>query len=135
MSAFIVDGKTIDRIVSFLLDNVREFNGIGISYTSQVPWAQGVGTQIGQQLYRLNTDAVNSRYREGEESPGTRYHYTAVGRLSDIQAYKSIKCFLYQCSEGDVPERPLFIELSKVHGDLAHRIVCATARYDRAEWE
>jgi hypothetical protein len=132
MSAFIVDSKTIDRIVSFLLDNVREFNGISISANNAVTWEQGIGTQIGQMLYRLNTCAVNQRYTEND--PGPRYHFKPVGKLSDIQAYKSISCFLYQCSEGDVPERPVFKELSELHCELAHRIVRSTAPYDRAEW-
>jgi hypothetical protein len=128
MSAFIVDGKTIDRIVTFIIDNRREFNGL----TTSTVRPEGVGTVIGQQLYRLNTDAVNQRYTEND--PGPRYHFKPVGKLSDIQAYKSISCFLYQCSEGDVPERPLFKELSELHDDLAHRIVGSTAPYDRAEW-
>jgi hypothetical protein len=130
MSAFIVDGKTIDRIVTYILDNRREFNGLTMTTTQP----EGIGSVIGQQLYRLNTDAVNYRYAEREESPGTRYHYKPAGKLSDIQAYKSISCFLYQCSEGDVPERPLFIELNKIHDDLAHRIVGGSAPFDRAEW-
>lgn len=130
MSAFIVDGKTMDRIVTFVLDNVREFAGIGTATTRP----EGVGSVIGQQLYRLNTDAVNQRYTEKQESPGTRYTYKPVGKQSDIQAYKSMGCFLYQCSEGDVPSLPLFQELSKIHDELAHRIVGNSAPYDRAEW-
>lgn len=130
MSAFIVGTETMNRVVSFLLNNVESFAGVP-TFTTGSP--EGIGSAIGQLLYRLNTDAVNQRYGEREESPGPRYAFKMVS-VTDIQAYKSIGCLMYQCSEGDVPERPLFRQLSEVHGELAHRIVGKLEAYDRAEW-
>lgn len=134
MSAFIVDGRTIDRIVTFILKNTREFAGIAISSNDQVTWSHGIGSQIGQILYRLNTDAVNYRYSEREESPGPRYKFKPVAALADVQAYKSIGCFLYQCSEGEFPEHPVFKQLAEVQNELAHRIVSNLSAYDKADW-
>jgi hypothetical protein len=126
MSAFIVDSKTIDRVVSFIIANRQEFFSVSTRDGGNAAY------RIGRLLLALNTQAVNHRYTS-EHWKVPEYEFKRVA-VTDMQAYKSIGCLLYQCSEGDVPNDPDFIELSKLHDDLAHRIVTKLPAYDKAEW-
>lgn len=40
-----------------------------------------------------------------------------------MQAHKSIGCFLYQCSEGTVPEETLYKQIKELKSDTADEIV------------
>ena len=54
--------------------------------------------------------------------------------FSETQFFKSLQCFLYQCCEGDVDEKPLFKTLSAIKEWLAHFIDEDSEEYDAAEW-
>ena len=54
--------------------------------------------------------------------------------MSQVQFFKSLQCFLYQCCEGDVDEKPLYKTLDAIKGLLAPSINQDSAEYDAAEW-
>ena len=54
--------------------------------------------------------------------------------FSEVQFFKSLQCFLYQCAEGDVDEKPLYKTLSAIRGLLAPFINQDSAEYEAAEW-
>jgi len=54
--------------------------------------------------------------------------------LSEVQFFKSLQCFLYQCCEGDVDEKPLYKTLSAIQNLLAPFINTDSPEYDAAEW-
>jgi hypothetical protein len=54
--------------------------------------------------------------------------------FSEVQFFKSLQCFLYQCCEGNVDERPLYKALSAIIGLLAPFINEDSAEYDAAVW-
>jgi len=54
--------------------------------------------------------------------------------LSDVQMYKSLQCFLYQCCEGNVDEKPLYKTLSAIRGLMAPFIKEGSQEYEAAEW-
>ena len=54
--------------------------------------------------------------------------------FSEVQFFKSLQCFLYQCCEGDVDEKPLYKTLSAIRGLLAPFINQDSAEYEAAEW-
>jgi hypothetical protein len=124
MSAFIVDEITMHRVVGHILDNATSFCG---TYTSGTK----AGNEIGAILYTLNTESVNYRYREEGKAPEYAYKKIPTSR---VQAYKSIGCLLYQCSEGDFEETAAYKELEAIHNTLAHKIVSNLDAYDRADW-
>lgn len=132
MSAFVVSTITMNRIVTFILDSHLEtFAGIKLG-NGDVKGEQIAGALIGRALFGLNQDAVNYRYDErSEQAPRYVFKRTPA---SKIQVHKSLSCLLYQCSEGDVPERSAFKELDVLHNDLAHDIVNDLPEYDQAEW-
>ena len=147
MSAYMVEDKTINRIVNWLKREVfrnsylkeKTEKVLGISVGSD-KWAQTVG----KALFKLNIDGVNDRYGEGEAQRFRKLNYaylpdhpttlyTSLG--ARIQVLKSMQCFLYQCMEGEVVKNPLyrlFREVVEPH--LMSSIIHDLPEYDEAEW-
>jgi hypothetical protein len=126
MSAFIVSTDCMDRVVDAIKKFHRgAFDGLAVD-------AAEFGTQIGRKLYDLNVEAVNCRYGEAVEPPC--YHYSPTSP-EKIVAYKAIRCLLYQCSEGDIDERPLFKELARFSDQLAHKIAWEHPQWENAPWD
>lgn len=91
-------------------------------------------------LFLMNCDAIDARYGEGSTASKTA---TKVGLVrfvraeaSQVALYKGIQCYLYQCSEGDVDESPLYKAVQAVKATLADRIIKTRfeAQYDAAPW-
>jgi len=130
MSAYIVEDATINKVVSFLSidrDSSYTVKRLGIDLSSNKAQAK-----FARELHRMNVSAVNQRYDETNEDATFWYRFELPPSL--VQVYKSLTCFMYQCSEGDVPERELFKKMEEVQRDLAHRIVSELPEYDRAAW-
>ena len=126
MSAYIVEKETIDRIVTYLqAPDMRDH----IDHCH--PSLTGTAHEQGQRLWTLNVRAVDSRYEE-RNAVNLYHHSTAL--CSKAQALKSLRCYLYQCSEGGVPETPLFKALDTLSGDLALEIVGDLPEYAAAQW-
>ena len=144
MSAFVVDPKTINGIVGYLratndgdpwpqvLLQKIEFD---IASTEQV-------ADLGQAMYNANVNAVGQRYPNDTltSCPGTHengelavYRYKLM-TPNRFQALKSLACWLYQCSEGNVPESKLFQTLLAVRHHWAQQIIDSLPEYDAAGW-
>lgn len=134
MSAFVVEDKTINRILSFI-NRWRD----GSWYTERLftaaelnPDHPDAWERLGQSLLLMNYDAVNARYTEQDVPTVFEFHWTEAE--TDIQVFKSMQCFLYQCSEGTVPERALYKALDQLKNGLAERIISNLPQYDKAIW-
>jgi len=147
MSAYVVDDKTINNIVSSL-DHARA-NGSHTCPTPKNIFTHLVDGEIviltpkelGQRMRDLNEDAVRYRYPDGIlPGPCTKdgklkpYHYQFMPATTPIRLLKSIRCFLYQCSEGDFDKCDLFKALDKYSLELAYHIVTNSKEYDDAPW-
>jgi hypothetical protein len=111
------------------------------------------------ELYNLNVDAFCERYpSEDSTLPGLagRTRYPDISSDGDVPAfeagqaafhpgkehtfdsrvaaYKAASCLRYQCSEGDVPEQPLYKALVQFIGDLACETIDETDEYDACPW-
>lgn len=137
MSAFIVPDKTINEILSYLNANTRggyadyAFRQLGYDLRNSDSLAE-----LGSALYLLNCDAVDDRYGKGtaaRDAQATDYRFK-FERCSAVQAYKSATCLRYQCSEGDVPKRPLYEALDDTIAGIASAIISALPEYDQAGW-
>ena len=137
MSAYIVDDETIDRIVNYV-----KFTQNGEEAAQRILQKYVIDPEkLGRELFALNVEAVRQRYSDCksiEDMPGKIGHYEYVHTPSingnRFQILKSMKCWLYQCSEGDVPKRPLFKAIEELSNDLAHTIVGGMPEYERARW-
>lgn len=142
MSAFIVDDIVINRILS------------GIDYSKlsndQLPRPYGetlINTEpaeLGQLLRDLNEAAVLQRYPdctpesmpgpvdENGMTPAYEYNYEPYPKI--MQLYKDVGCLVYQCSEGNIPDRPLYKQLHEYYNNLAHAIVNRLPEWEKATW-
>ena len=143
MSAYVVDNKTINRIVSALLysRDTNRFDGpLPAMYNKWLKeFTQDEPEEIGAALYGMNCNAVMQRYPDcsTDELPGpidAGYKYRNELITSSIQFYKSLQCYLYQCTEGDVRTLPLYNALEAYQHEIADHIITNTPEYDNAKW-
>jgi hypothetical protein len=133
MSCFIVGDDTIDRIISTIeLQGgwARHANPISVLFTFD--W-----NALGRAMLALNLDAFRDRYedRHQEDVRDDLDAYRWQGRYVPlVEGYKSLRCFLYQCNEGQVCERPLYRALEAYADHLAVKITEETPAYRSAAW-
>jgi len=146
MSAYIVDNVTIDKILAFLSEchacnrgEIRTEDIWRIAVDGGCDFCKGDEglSQFGQELLRMNTEAVNWRY----DDDATVREYTYTPREVDITvesavaAFKTIGCLSYQCMEGPVPEtNPLYKVLTELKNAIATAVMYAMPEYARAPW-
>jgi hypothetical protein len=138
MSAFLVDKYTIDRIVT-LLDHGRRRSGyfgemlekeLNIDF-ADLDWR----SKLGQKMWDLNQLALGYRYGDAEVK--LTYVFSDVSFLSsDVHLYNSLRCWLYQCCEGDIPETSKLYRIfdEKTTARIANAIVQRLPEYDEAKW-
>ena len=66
--------------------------------------------------------------------PASQSYLTGYSRDELIRIYKAMNCLSYQCSEGNVPESPLFKQLEAAIGAVACRVVDLLPEYEKAAW-
>jgi hypothetical protein len=134
MSCFVVEDKTINRIVSFLAnERDREW------YQRQLALAINFGhthpdfnQKLGEALLNLNLEAYRQRYTASEDDlPLYKFKWELV---SLPQALKSLRCLIYQCSEGNVPDTPLYKELDALSHRWALKLCDMVPAYNTADW-
>jgi hypothetical protein len=155
MSAFVIDTDMMDSVILGLFGRstydqlVPTFNG-GFTFPNRPGSIDP--TETGRLLYAMNVEAVTQRYPDCRENPenlpgpargaallpvsyqAPRRLGRPIGHAEKVKAYKAISSLLYQCSEGNVPESPLFAELQRAAGDIAGDIVRRLPEYDAAPW-
>ena len=99
MSAHIVDHSTIDQILTFtgIFDDSKDLS------------------ELGQKLVNLNTEVIS--WRRSHYIKPEVYEFCPVV-ITEGQALKAMKTYLYQCAEGEFPTNPLFIRLGQICNDL-----------------
>jgi hypothetical protein len=97
--------------------------------------------RLADAMLAMNIDAFRQRY--GMRALLAQYldyidldtkNWEPLEAFSEVQFFKSLQCFLYQCCEGDVDERPLYKTLDAIRVLLAPAINQGSAEYDAAEW-
>lgn len=134
MSAFVVEQTTIHKILSWLRHEFREsswLRQIAERYHIDVE-TTGWEQRIGQAMYDLNIDAVNQRYTE--HNPREAFVYVPYPYTSRIAAWKALGCWLYQCSEGTVPQTKLYHYFQEIEKETALSIVMNLPEYEQAQW-
>jgi hypothetical protein len=139
MSAYIVADETINRVVEWLYweldkspwlrDKLEKASGID---TSAYKWA----AELGKVMFQLNIAGVNDRYGDGEAGKFRKLNYRyAPAHGSEMQVLKSLQCWLYQCTEGDVVSEPLYKFFQNVvEPHLMSSIITNLPEYQAATW-
>lgn len=143
MSAYITGDETINKILGFIKADCEKNSYIYRPLENKgLGWKDGghhrdAACALGSEMRNLNIQAFCARY-EGEILEtllaNDNYQYGDKLRPSRIQAFKSLRCWLYQCSEGDVPETDLFKAFDEVSKNMASHIVSRTPEFDAAVW-
>ena len=150
MSAFVVEPKTINRILFVLREKIKRSEWLGRMASEklqEIEWdieSQEGAADLGQAMYNLNKNAVSQRYPTDETEDDLPGAYGDNGKLlpyrfrlepcTDVQGLKSLQCWHYQCAEGNVPEHALYKVFDRLGLYLAKHIVDRSPQYDKAEW-
>jgi len=96
--------------------------------------------QLADAMLAMNIDAFRQRYSikifmedlDCIDLDTRSWH--PLEAFSEVQFFKSLQCFLYQCCEGNVDEKPLYKALDAIRDLLAPSINQDSTEYDAAEW-
>lgn len=132
MSAFLVGHACIDRIINGLRQHSvaqhHEFRDLKLNLEMHED-----ATKFGRMLLRMNWAGLRARYGDKPE----RIDYVFVKRetpISVADAYKAMRCLIYQCSEGAVPESKLFKQVGRLGAALCEVYVSSLPEYNAASW-
>ena len=138
MSAFLVNTTVMAKVVTAILLNFDTFDGESTCRTamlaSPTDAQKEAGTKIGQKLFLMNRRALCARYGLGDHVRVPEFIFEKWADASPVSQFKAISCLIYQCSEGEVPNGPLFGELNRAAGQLAQAIVQELPEYEQASW-
>ena len=140
MSAFIVQDKTINRVVTWMAEETRRNpyfaqkieQGLLLS-TDDHQWE----AKLARAMFQLNIDGVNARYGPGEAQKFRTLDFTfrPEHALDKVQVLKSLQCWLYQCCEGRIMYSPMYRFFDEwVVRYLMSQIIDALPTYNKAEW-
>ena len=134
MSAFMVEDKTINKIVSWLAED-RDIK----------PWLNHVHPEVklngeeslaefGQALFDMNAESINQKYGENQaqEFRPMDYSWHFETPQPDIPIFAALECLLYQCCEGTVDESMLYKTMDSISNYLAKRIIHKLKAYEEA---
>lgn len=137
MSAFLVSHATVDAILTML--QVRDGETLADLFRPFTAPAdpRDALDSLGRQLLEMNVSALEACYprHDHSEERSEAAGYTFSARPSSPgYALRQLDCLMYQCSEGDVPGRPLFEALEKMRRLLADRVLEDVPAYASAPW-
>jgi hypothetical protein len=138
MSAFIVNDKTLNRILTFLnhwrfYENDKlKMKFWGLVKQEKDETQEQVLNSIGLMIKELNAEAVNQRY---EEDNGKQEFFYSPSDCGIFQAYNHIRCLTYQMLEGNVPKKKLYKILQEIENQIAFEIAGEHPQVKSAEWE
>ncbi len=135
MSSFLVEPKTIDIIT----DALREQRNAERKWNPSANIPDEISEQIFGKLLDLNIQALTARYgeKEGEiydEETSKCYRYAPGFFPTKLETIKRLDCFLYQCTEGDVPNDKLFKEVEKLRATLRGEYIQYLPEYEKLPW-
>lgn len=137
MSAYIVEDKTINKVVTKLAYD-RDGNWLKCKLKDagyDLETLEGK-QKLGWDMFKLNIRSVNMRY---EDKPADTfrpldYRFQLEGNYPKPAVYKSLSCWMYQSCEGDCDNSPLYKLMEEVKASWADSIVASLPEYDKAIW-
>lgn len=153
MSSFVMKPESIRDIACYVHSVIESgYNLHGFEAPDELvrecPPTLTIG-KVYEKLYRMNLDAVNSRYHESEDEvpdmpDGQFFVRPEIGQTDrsffrrpvkkHYVILKKLRCYLYQCNEGNVPESSLYRGISSLVQRLAMMIATGNDDYHSADW-
>lgn len=89
---------------------------------------------LGADLWALNHESLHQRYGD-DAKPKKAFVYKKDKVVKDrVQIIKHIRCLMYQCSEGSVPQTSLYKALALTANRIAFSYVSDLPSYTAADW-
>ena len=146
MSAFIVDYKTIDNILSirlnpnFLRDYCyfkSEFQTVIENYNNDWNIYNDL-EKLGKDFLRLNIESVNNLYKHHEKEEldySNNYKFKIINNISIAQALKSLNCLMYQsCEVENFKENKTYKKMERLKEILTNAFIYINEEYKEAKW-
>jgi len=136
MSSYIVDNKTINKIVNYIANGKdMDFHQRQIKEKYNIDLKTSLGCKLfGIKLLDLNTSGTCQRYKEQKNTAVLADYKYELLIVSRVQALKALSCFHYQCAEGDIFEDSFYNYLEGLKGSIALDIVSDTLEWNNAAW-
>ena len=134
MSCFIMSGNRIASLAHEIINRNK-----GDLLVGEGGEAYGI-ERLADAMLAMNIDAFRQRYSIRTVLSDLEYinldkrKWHPLEAFSEVQFFKSLQCFLYQCSEGDVDEKPLYKALADVEATMPADIKRDSPEYEAAEW-
>lgn len=149
MSAWYVGTESLSMITDIISRYlVGGFNSFGFEFPREIVtlFDGESDKRIFDALAGMNLNALEQRY--SKETTAEMYDGKDYEDGHDIwkpsedgvqpwhyQLLKSLKCYIYQCSEGNVPDSPIYKAMEKLSISVAMFIACHQPEYKEAEWK
>lgn len=131
MSAYIVDDNIINRIVTWIYKEFDLSPNFKKNFCERLNDINKANLRLA--MINMNIEAVNQRY--SEKTKLRKFFNCSNIEADDVQVCKSMSCWLYQCSEGNIGERDLYKLFKEyVHIYLLKKIVYNSKEYQEAKW-
>lgn len=136
MSAYLVENKTIDRIVDLFFSKpyyLELLKDCDVN-TDSVEYSK---TLLGMRLFEMNLESLNYRYPDNVKDFIVEYYHqhTPQHGVMPIQYFKSISCYSYQSCEGECEHYKLYKAVAELQKLIALDIVSNLQEYRDGTWE
>jgi len=135
MSAFVVDDRVINEVVSWLILKQRDPHFERSYRTILEPIGyhleSGDEARLAHDMFDLNVRAVDARYGPGQASEfrELNFKWAFTLNVTTMQIYKFLRSWLYQCSEGTADQTPLWKAMRKMRSAIAEYVVETSEEY------
>jgi len=125
---FIVPDKTINRVLSWLVENEASATELEGEDPESL-------AKLGTSMLEMNCEVIDQLYGYGEAAEYRPLDYEfRWERTSEIQVLKSLQCWLEQCFGDRIVEMDLYHEMKAIESKLACKLVSELESYAAAEW-
>lgn len=146
MSSHVVSDDTINRILDHFSACYFGSHGIRPSAPNihfdwtAVRFDDPEHTQrLGEAMKAMNVRSTDRRYPGGKYPRSATFQLKPIGRASNVQAYKSLQYFIYQCNEEvgamNTDDRKLYNTLREHLVEMGEWLITHSAEYLAAAWD
>lgn len=155
MSAFMMSNETLSALANLIARYYVSSDSMGFYFPEELREELNDirfdGEKIFNELVKLNIASLSQRYSDYHDMLGEikylpNYDFWkrpvmdveyGVNMISQwhYQFLKSLRCYLYQCCEGDCYDTKLYKALDQLSLELAYFIATNQPEYEIAEWE
>ena len=137
MSAFLVQNKTINKIITYLRDGdarsylrreIHDKTGLNIAKPDDA-------RKFGIKLLKCNFAGLKARYGDKEDKAYLKAYTYQWESVTPFEAVKAAHCLSYQCMEGNNDKTKIYKLLDSIIRSIEGAIIYASPEYDAAPWD